>query len=676
MTNYAWVVNFANSIVGVGVLAMPFCFQQCGIVLAALLITVSAVLTKKTCEFLLRTASYTRKSTFEQIAYHVYGPMGKLVTEISIIGLLLGTLVAFQVVLGDLAPSIVHHFLSFQETWSLRTILMVLSSGAILPLCFLRISSLSSLNAVSMSFYMFFIFIIVSFSIPNFLKFTWVNEVNFWQTSAFFHCLPIILIAFNCQTQVFVVYNALPDPNMKTMSDIINKAINMVAIIYITVGTFGYLAFYNAGIHGDILANFPKGFFTQLLKLGFLGSVIVSFPLMVFPLRVSINSLLYSNKEKGVLHDVISNASDYISPERFMYITLSLVSGTLVVGILVPQIELVLSITGALVGTFLCLVFPSILFLVGCPKEGMRRLAKGILIVGTFSMIVSTMTVLSTMHSTNTKPHSLDIAHSLDGDHSLDVDHNIDVENSEKLHVKQAKIDNILDEVPVKNDQLNPPKNLLKQNLDQKVVKADIPVKYATEVITEKNENNPVNLPTDPIMTNKLGVNNIVEKPVEPPVSKNLPEVKAEVIVEKKEVIVETEDLKKDKDENKVVSHKDEIKVDNDDRNEKEVVKVQEIESIKVEKKEIIERVEKQIDLVEPAVDSKKFEVVKENVVSNKQDVLPTTLLLKDVSVQQQKEEKIEQLPALKALVTNASLNKIAIVGREILSSSNVESPK
>jgi len=301
-------------------------------------------------------------------------------------------------------------------------------------------------------------------------------------------------------------------------------------------------------------------------------------------------------------------------------------------------------------------------------------LAKGILIVGTFSMIVSTMTVLSTMHSTNTKPHSLDIAHSLDGDHSLDVDHNIDVENSEKLHVKQAKIDNILDEVPVKIDQLNPPKNLVKQNLE--VVKANIPVKYATEVVTEKNENNPVNLPTDPIMTNKLGVNNIVEKPVEPPVSKNLPEVKAEVIVEKKEVIVETEDLKKDKDENKVVSHKDEIKVDNDDRNEKEVVKVQEIESIKVEKKEIIERVEKQIDLVEPAVDSKKFEVVKENVVSNKQDVLPTTLLLKDVSVQQQKEEKIEQLPALKALVTNASLNKIAIVGREILSSSNVESPK
>ena len=35
--------------------------------------------------------------------------------------------------------------------------------------------------------------------------------------------------------QVFVMYNALPDPNMKTMVDIIDKAISLVASIYIIV---------------------------------------------------------------------------------------------------------------------------------------------------------------------------------------------------------------------------------------------------------------------------------------------------------------------------------------------------------------------------------------------------------------------------------------------------------
>ena len=59
--------------------------------------------------------------------------------------------------------SSIFFFRSFQGSWTLRSFLMVVSSGVILPLCFLRISSLASLNAASMAFYSVFI-IIVSIS--------------------------------------------------------------------------------------------------------------------------------------------------------------------------------------------------------------------------------------------------------------------------------------------------------------------------------------------------------------------------------------------------------------------------------------------------------------------------------------------------------------------------------
>ena len=45
----------------------------------------------------------------------------------------------------------------------------------------------------------------------------------------------LILIFLFYFRQVFVMYNALPDPNMKTMVDIIDKAISLVASIYIIV---------------------------------------------------------------------------------------------------------------------------------------------------------------------------------------------------------------------------------------------------------------------------------------------------------------------------------------------------------------------------------------------------------------------------------------------------------
>ena len=54
----------------------------------------------------------------------------------------------------------VFFFRSFQGSWTLRSFLMIVSSGVILPLCFLRISSLASLNAASMAFYSIFILIV------------------------------------------------------------------------------------------------------------------------------------------------------------------------------------------------------------------------------------------------------------------------------------------------------------------------------------------------------------------------------------------------------------------------------------------------------------------------------------------------------------------------------------
>jgi len=407
----SWVLNFANSIVGVGVLAMPFCFQQCGVVLAGIMVLLSAFLTKSTCEFLLRGASNSRTTSYEQLALHLYGPVGKLITELGTIGLLLGTLVAFQVVIGDLAPSVVHKFLGIEESWSLRTLMMAISCLAMVPLCMMRnISSLSSFNAISMVFYSFFILVIVSLSLGNFISMKWLQEINFWRPAGFFHCLPIILLAFSCQTQVFAMYSALPDPNMMTMTQIINKAVDLVSLIYIVVGSFGYIAFYTVGVKGDLLHSFSHGLLTDGIKTGFWISVIFSYPLMAFPVRAAINSFLFSKpSRKGIPHQVITTASDYISPDKFNYITIGVLSGTLVIGILIPNIETVLAITGALVGTSLCFIYPSALFLKSGASGRLKPFAQIVMICSILTMLASTATVLSGMK--NHQPEPLQTPH-------------------------------------------------------------------------------------------------------------------------------------------------------------------------------------------------------------------------------------------------------------------------
>merc|ERR1719378_405173 len=121
----------------------------------------------------------------------------------------------------------------------------------------------------------------------------------------------------------------------------------------------------------------------------------MSFPLIIFPLRLAIHSLLFS-REKKVHNEVISSAGDYIPQHRFAAITLLLIGGTLIVGILIPHIETVLSITGALIGTFLCFVFPAGLYILSTTNGANgRTLSKVIFVIGLICMIASTMAVLS-----------------------------------------------------------------------------------------------------------------------------------------------------------------------------------------------------------------------------------------------------------------------------------------
>jgi len=58
------------------------------------------------------------------------------------------------------------------------------------------------------------------------------------------------------------------------------------------VGFFGYIAFYDHEISGDVLMNFRPTFLSEIIKLGFVVSTVISFPLAIFPCRASIYTLL------------------------------------------------------------------------------------------------------------------------------------------------------------------------------------------------------------------------------------------------------------------------------------------------------------------------------------------------------------------------------------------------
>ncbi|KTG47056.1 hypothetical protein cypCar_00009388 [Cyprinus carpio] len=232
---------------------------------------------------------------------------------------------------------------------------MVFLVPFIIVLTFIRdLRNMAALSAIAnlcmaVSLILIFTYILNDVSDPRRLPYA-----STWRKFSFFFGTAIF--AFEGIGVVLPLENQMREP--KRFPQALNFGMGFIIILYVTLATLGYLRFRD-GIKGSITLNLPHDSWSnQLVKVLYSFGVFVSFAVQFFvPAEILIPPVCLLEfyaacSSEEVLEEARGNAG-----------------GRGITAVLIPRLDLVISLVGAVSSSALALVFPPLVELVAFPSQ-------------------------------------------------------------------------------------------------------------------------------------------------------------------------------------------------------------------------------------------------------------------------------------------------------------------
>ncbi|KAM4609110.1 putative sodium-coupled neutral amino acid transporter 11 [Polymixia lowei] len=371
--------NFINSIIGSGIIGLPYALNQAGLPFGLLLLVAVAFITDYSIILLIKGGNLSGTNSYQSLVQSTFGFPGFLVLSVLQFLYPFIAMISYNITTGDTMTKVFQRIPGVGSDHILAErhfVILILTVLFTLPLSLYR--NIGNLGKVSF-FSMVFTFVILIIAVIR--AATLGPQIppteNAWAFAKWnaIQAVGVMSFAFICHHNSFLIYGSLERPTLGNWSQVTHVSVSLALVVSATFAVAGYSTF-TGYTQGDIFENYCKN--DNLVTFGrfcFGLSIMTTFPLECFVTREVISNVICKRD---------------LSKAEHVAITFLIVAVCTAISLAFDCLGVVLELNGILSAIPLIFIMPSACFLklsTGHWFQGENLIPTVLILIGLFIMV-------------------------------------------------------------------------------------------------------------------------------------------------------------------------------------------------------------------------------------------------------------------------------------------------
>ncbi|KAM6934372.1 putative sodium-coupled neutral amino acid transporter 11 [Xenentodon cancila] len=371
--------NFINSIIGSGIIGLPYALNQAGLPFGLFLLVVVAFITDYSIILLIKGGELSGSDSYQSLVQSTFGFPGFVILSTLQFLYPFIAMISYNITTGDTLTKVFQRIPGVGPDHILaerHSVILLSTFLFTLPLSLYRnIEKLGKVSFLSMVLTLTILIIVIVKAatlgprIPP-TENAWAFAK--WNAT---QAVGVMSFAFICHHNSFLIYGSLKQPTLANWSWVTHTSVSSALVISAAFAVAGYTTF-TGYTQGDIFENYCRN--DNLATFGrfcFGFSIITTFPLECFVTREVISNVVCSRDLSKVEHAAL---------------TMLIVTVCTSLSLVYDCLGVVLELNGALSATPLIFIIPSACFLKLSPGrwfQGEKLIPTMLILIGLFVMI-------------------------------------------------------------------------------------------------------------------------------------------------------------------------------------------------------------------------------------------------------------------------------------------------